>query len=411
MSVTITSLRGESITDSRNVPTLLVTVLASDGSIGTFAVPSGASTGIHEAHELRDDATSHGGVTHACELIATEISQALIGKDIFAQRDIDDTLRALDGTETKSRLGGNTLIGVSIAVAKTAAKASEKEVWQYLHDTYFPTRIAGFPRLYANLINGGKHATTPLAFQEYHVVPKVTSVTEAAALVSRIQEKLLEVSKSRFDSVVTGDEGGYALPLTDVRAPLALLEEVTQMLNIRDQVDFALDVASSSFYNEEHNTYHVGDADLDVTHMMHMYSELVRDFKLLSIEDPFAEEDFASFTALSSAIGNVMRVGDDLTTTSKERLTRAVTEKSVEALIIKPNQIGTLTETIETMQYAYEHDVKCIVSHRSGETLDDFIADLSYASGAFGIKLGARGPVEREAKYARLLAIESSVNQ
>ena len=247
MSVTITSLRGESIIDSRNVPTLLVTVLASDGSIGTFAVPSGASTGIHEAHELRDDGTSHGGVTRACELIATEISQALLGKDVFAQRDIDDTLRALDGTETKSRLGGNTLIGISIAVAKTAAKAAEKEVWQYLHDAYFPTRIAGFPRLYANLINGGKHATTPLAFQEYHVVPKVTSVTEAAALVSRIQEKLLEVSKSRFDSVVTGDEGGYALPLTDVRAPLALLQEVTEMLGVRDQVDFALDVASSSF--------------------------------------------------------------------------------------------------------------------------------------------------------------------
>ena len=142
-----------------------------------------------------------------------------------------------------------------------------------------------------------------------------------------------------------------------------------------------------------------------------MYDELVRDFKLLSIEDPFSEEDFASFTALPSAIGNVMRVGDDLTTTSKERLARAVAEKSVEALIIKPNQIGTLTETIETMQYAYEHDVKCIVSHRSGETLDDFIADLAYASGAFGIKLGARGPVEREAKYLRLLAIELSVTQ
>lgn len=411
MSITITSLRGESITDSRNVPTLLVTVLASDGSIGTFAVPSGASTGAHEAYELRDDGTAHGGVTHACEYISGEISQALIGKDIFNQQDIDDTLRKLDGTDTKSRLGGNTLIGVSIAVAKTASKASEKEVWEYLHDTYFSQRKTSFPRLYANLINGGKHATTPLAFQEYHVVPKVTSPRESSILIARIQEKLLEVASARFDSVVTGDEGGYALPLTDVVAPLTLLDEVVTGLGVREQVEFALDVASSSFYNTEKNTYHVGNDDLDVPAMMALYTDIEHTFKLLSIEDPFDEEDFDSFSALPTSIGNVLRVGDDLTTTNKERLLRALQEKSVDALIIKPNQIGTLSETIETMLCAYEHDIKCIISHRSGETLDDFIADLAYGSGAFGIKLGARGPLEREAKYSRLIAIENVINE
>lgn len=411
MSITITSLRGESITDSRNVPTLLVTVLASDGSIGTFAVPSGASTGAHEAYELRDDGTAHGGVTHACEYISGEISQALVGKDIFAQQDIDDTLRNLDGTENKSRLGGNTLIGISIAVAKTASKASEKEVWEYLHDTYFSQRKTSFPRLYANLINGGKHATTPLAFQEYHVVPKVTSPRESSILIARIQEKLLEVASARFDSVVTGDEGGYALPLTDVVAPLTLLDEVVTGLGVREQVEFALDVASSSFYDTEKNMYHVGNDDLDVPAMMALYAGIEHTFKLLSIEDPFDEEDFGSFSALPTSIGNVLRVGDDLTTTSKERLLRALQEKSVDSLIIKPNQIGTLSETIETMLCAYEHDIKCIISHRSGETLDDFIADLAYGSGAFGIKLGARGPLEREAKYSRLIAIENVINE
>ena len=411
MSITITSLRGESITDSRNVPTLLVTVLASDGSIGTFAVPSGASTGAHEAYELRDDGTAHCGVTHACEYISGEISQALIGKDIFNQQDIDDTLRKLDGTENKSRLGGNTLIGISIAVAKTASKASEKEVWEYLHDTYFSQRKTSFPRLYANLINGGKHATTPLAFQEYHVVPKVTSPRESSILIARIQENLLEVASTRFDSVVTGDEGGYALPLTDVVAPLVLLDEVVTGLGVREQVEFALDVASSSFYNTEKNTYHVGNDDLDIPAMMALYTDIEHTFKLLSIEDPFDEEDFGSFSALPNSIGNVLRVGDDLTTTSKERLLHALQEKSVDALIIKPNQIGTLSETIETMLCAYEHDIKCIISHRSGETLDDFIADLAYGSGAFGIKLGARGPAEREAKYSRLIAIENVINE
>lgn len=208
MTVTIASITGEIINDSRGVPTLSVTVTGSDGSKGTFSVPSGASTGIHEAHELRDDTTSHGNVTQALALLTTEIQEALVGKDIFAQKEIDTLLKDLDGTSTKSRLGGNTLIGVSIALCKAAAQANGKELFDYLHTYYFNEMKVSAPRLYANLINGGKHANTKLAFQEYHVVPKTTDMKEAQALITSIQEKVREVATTRFDSIVTGDEGG-----------------------------------------------------------------------------------------------------------------------------------------------------------------------------------------------------------
>lgn len=408
MSITIADVKGERIFDSRGVPTLRVTVVGSDGSTGSFSVPSGASTGANEAYELRDDATSRGDVTRAISLLESEIRDAILGKDITAQKEIDTQLCALDGTKNKHRLGGNTLIGVSIALLKAAAMSSGKEVWQYLHDTYFSTRVSAFPRLYANLINGGKHAATRLAFQEYHVVPKVTSVHESLDLISRIQNRLYEVAYERYGTVIIGDEGGYALPLDDVRDPLVLLEDVALELGIREQVDFALDVASSSFFTPSTGVYEMAGVTYTPQAMMDLYEAITAKHHLLSIEDPFQEEDFDSFTQMKDRIDGVLRVGDDLTTTNIERLTQAVENKSIDSLIIKPNQIGTLTETIETMLYAHAHNVSCIVSHRSGETLDDFIADLAYASGAYGIKAGARGPQEREAKYSRLLVIEAA---
>lgn len=409
MSITIAAIEGESILDSRGVPTLSVTVRGSDGSLGNFSVPSGASTGIHEAYELRDDGASHGGVNRALGLLHAEISDALVGMDLYDQQGIDDKLRTLDGTPNKMRLGGNTLIGVSIAVAKAAAAAEGSELWKFLHLKYFQDRETAFPRLYANLINGGKHAETKLAFQEYHIVPKSTVPHEALTLISRIQESLYQLCLDRFGVVSIGDEGGYALPLTDVEEPLKILLEVVTSLGVRDEVDFALDVAASSFFEQVADGYRVGGDIFTKDHMTELYQSFTKEYPLLSIEDPFHEEDFISFSELKKHIGTTLRVGDDLTTTSRDRLLQALENKSVDALIIKPNQIGTLTETIETMKSAHENGVACIVSHRSGETLDSFIADLAYASSAFGIKAGARGPEAREAKYDRLLAIESSL--
>jgi enolase len=405
MNITIASITGERITDSRGVPTLQVTVRGSDGSSGTFSVPSGASTGAHEAYELRDDGTSHGEVTQALHLLETEIQSALCGKNLFAQKEIDDLLLELDGTPNKKRLGGNTLIGVSIALAKAAAHAQGQEFWQYLHESYFKDRQAQTPRLYANLVNGGKHASTRLAFQEYHIVPKSTTASEAAALITMVQEALHVTIVNRYGVVSIGDEGGYALSCDDVAEPLTLLDDVTRTLGVRDKLDFALDVASSSFFDAGSRMYTIAEKAYSVEEMTKLYKNLVDTHDLLSIEDPFDEEDFASFTNLKQYIGRTMRVGDDLTTTNKERLMQAVKEGSVDALIIKPNQIGTLSETIETMLYAYANGIACIISHRSGETLDDAIVDLAYGSGAFGIKIGARGPKEREAKYSRLLAL------
>lgn len=401
--ITIDTIAGKQISDSRGNPTLSVEVRLSDGSKGVFDVPSGASTGVHEAHELRDDGTPQGGVARALELIENEVTALLQGANPFDQAEIDRKLIECDGTSAKDRLGGNTLIGVSIACAKAAAASRGVEVWEYLHASFFDQVPPSFPRLYANLINGGKHASTGLAFQEYHVVPKTQNIEEASALIADIQEKLGTIVAERFGTVARGDEGGYALPVEDVRIPLALLDEAARAIGVRDAVDMALDVAASSFWNGER--YVVGGAVYDEASMIELFKTLSASGGMLSIEDPFHEEAFDSFAHLRAGLPGVLVVGDDLTTTSDERLEKALEQGSVDALIIKPNQIGTLTETIETMKLARERGIRCIVSHRSGETLDAFIADLAYASGAFGIKLGARGPSEREAKYARLLAI------
>ncbi len=408
MTPTITSITGKMILDSRRNPTLSITVEGSDGSSGTFSVPSGASTGAHEAHELRDNNTPQGGVVRALSLLEEEIAPALIGNSLYAQNENDKAMITLDATPDKGRLGANTLIGVSVAIAKAAAASKGVEVWQYLHDTFFADRKAGFPRLYANLINGGKHAQTQLAFQEYHIVPKTTNMGEASSLIARIQERMSEDIIRQYGPVKRGDEGGFALPVSDVEKPLGLLRNAVFELGLQEQVDFALDVAASSFFDAGKREYVANGTSYNAQGLTDLYKYLSEKYNLLSIEDPFGEEDFASFASLPQFVGDTLRVGDDLTTTNKERLSHAIREKSIDAIIIKPNQIGTLTETVETMELAHANGLKCIVSHRSGETLDSFIADLAYASGAFGIKLGAHGPSEREAKYARLMAIEKA---
>ncbi len=405
MSVTITKVQGEAIVDSRSVPTLQVTVVGSDGSKGVFQVPSGASTGRNEAHELRDDATSHGGVTCAIEVIAKKIEPALLGLPLTEQRTVDELLIRLDGTEHKEVLGGNTLIGVSVALLKAAAQSEGVEVWQYLHDTYFAKLQVGSPRLYMNLINGGKHAKTSIAFQEYHVVPRSTSVTEALTQGTSIQEALHVHLVTKYQGVTVGDEGGYSFDVSSIEEPLRILKEVTESLSLLEEVDFALDVAASSLYDKERNAYYFDTRYYTRDELLEVYCHLVSMYPIVSIEDPFHEDDFESFAMLRAKCPSLIVVGDDLTTTNSTRLTMACDAKSINGIIIKPNQIGTLTETFETILSAESLGVRTIISHRSGETGDNFIADLAYAVGAFGIKAGARGPKEREAKYARLLAI------
>lgn len=404
MSATIKHIIGTTILDSRGNPTLSIEVECSDGSKGAFSVPSGASTGAHEAHELRDNETHHGSVIRALTHLEKDIAPQLVGFDVTDQEKIDRFLISLDGTPNKEHFGGNTLIGISIACIKAAAASEKQELWKYLNMNYFADRKPAFPRLYANLINGGKHVIgTDLAFQEYLVVPKTDNVAEASHIVREIQDRLDVVVTEQFGKVKKGDEGGYALPMRDVETPLQLLNDVLHYLKLRDRVDFALDVAASSFYKE--GNYLIGGVEYDEAGLVSLIENLAHQYGFLSIEDPFNEESFESFAELRERLPHILFVGDDLTTTNKERLATAISSKSISAIIIKPNQIGTLTETIETMKLAHDNDIKCIVSHRSGETMDTFIADLAYASAAFGIKLGAHGPKEREAKYERLKEI------
>ncbi|MFA6251571.1 MAG: phosphopyruvate hydratase [Candidatus Paceibacterota bacterium] len=410
MDKKITNITAEQILDSRQNPTLRVSVYVGD-VVGVFEVPSGASTGKYEACELRDDEGGKSGVSNAIEKIETIIKPALIGKEVDKQKEIDNIMIQLDGTPQKTNLGGNSMIGVSIACAKTAAKVMNMEVYEYLKTLAEITPSRKVPFLYFNLINGGKHAKTKLAFQEYHIVPQVETAEESVKISREIEEKLDEIILKEFGKPpVKGDEGGVALDVENVIVPLTLLEKAVIELGYQDKIKFALDVAASSFYDHDKGVYKFMGKDWANDEMINLYEQICDGFPMISTEDPLDEEDYIGFTILQERIGDIKLIGDDLTVTNTKRLQKAIDEKSIKGIIIKPNQIGTLSETLATMKLARENNIDCIVSHRSGETMDDFIGDLSCAFGCFGIKAGALGPKERNVKYERIIKITSRSN-
>ena len=394
MAIPITLVSATEIKDSRGKPTIKVVVEAG-GTSADFSVPSGASTGSLEARVLP--------VSQALENIDRVIAPALLGKDILDQQTVDKILLDLDGTENKSNLGGNAMIGVSIACAKTAAKAKGQEVFEYLRTLAEIKPSRQTPHLYMNLINGGKHAENNLAFQEYLIVPDTLNAEEALGMGMSIQNALKEIILGKLgqDSVVLGDEGGFAPKTSDVREPLRLLREAVKKSGCDGKVRLALDAAATSFYKD--GKYEV-EKIISKEELFEIYKLLTNEFNLISIEDPFEETDRSSFARL--AVENLtLVVGDDLTVTNQRLLEDALQSKSITAMIVKPNQIGTLTETLATMKLARENGLELIVSHRSGETHDDFIADLAYAFGTFGLKAGAPSKEERVVKYKRLITI------
>lgn len=401
----ITDIKGVEIRDSRGNPTIEVFVSAGD-IVASFQVPSGASTGKTEALELRDETT--GGMNKVISIIEETIKPRLVGYSIFNQQLIDDTLIVLDGTDNKTNLGGNTTIGVSIACAKCAAKAKGVEVYEYLR-TLIPKNIESkiAPYLYVNLINGGKHSHSELAFQEYHVVPQTLDVKEALSMTDKIINELEKIISNNGFALTKGDEGGYAISTPDVILPLKFLKEAVVNAGFDGQIKYALDVAADSFFNESDNTYKVGGENISKNDLVNIYKNICSTYDILSIEDPFYEEGFDDFREYQIELSPTFFVGDDLTTTNVERLKHANAENSIKGLIIKPNQIGTLSETINAIMYAQENDIKCIVSHRSGETMDNFIADLAVAYNCFGIKTGSPRAPERAVKYNRLVEIFS----
>ena len=407
MDKKITNIKAEQILDSRKNPTLKVSVYVGD-IVGSFEVPSGASTGKYEACELRDEASGKSGVMNAVNKINTEINEALVGIDVDQQKQIDDIMIKLDGTPQKTNLGGNSTIGVSIACAKTAAKVMNMEVYEYLRTLATITPSRKEPFLCFNLINGGKHAATRLAFQEFHIVPQVETSSESVEISRNIQTKLDDILEKEFGAVTKGDEGGVALDVEDVLTPFNLLRKATDELGYTDKIKFALDVASSSFYDNGSGMYKFKNKDWSSDEMINLYIKICNNFPMIFIEDPFDEEDFGSFKKLKENHKGLIVMGDDLTVTNKILLQKAIDLGSINAMIIKPNQIGTLTETLETMKLARENNIELIVSHRSGETDDNFIADLAYAFGCFGLKSGSPIKTERMVKYQRLIDISKN---
>lgn len=398
----ITKIEAVQILDSRGNPTISVRVFAGE-TFGEFAVPSGASTGLHEAVEKRDGDKNYFRALSVLKAIEgiSRIEDELTGINATKQAQIDQILKEIDGTSQKARLGANALIGVSIACAKLAANLLKQPLFEYLRTLDEIKSSQKVPYLFMNLINGGKHAQSKLAFQEYMIVSLSESVDEAlnfGTLILNDLKKLI-VQKLGPQSANIGDEGGFVLDTNQVILPLELLQEVIEKNNLTDKIKLALDIAASSFYQK--GQYLIGNKKLTSSKLLEEYVFLIKQFPIISIEDPFYEEDFDSFAGLLKQFKGLV-AGDDLTVTSSERLKQALDKKSINAIIIKPNQIGTLTETLKTMKLARDNNIECIISHRSGETNDDFIADLAFAFGCFGLKSGAPQRGERVAKYNRL---------
>ncbi len=411
MDTTIRQIRAREILDSRGNPTIETEVELAGGSRARASVPGGASTGQHEAKEARDgDPARFGGkgVQHAIAGIHTTIAPALAGMDALEQRAIDGCMLELDGTAQKERLGANAILSVSLAVARVAAQALRLPLFRYLGGV----GMHRLPCPMFNLINAGMHSDAPIDFQEFMIVPRgISNFSEALRCGSEVFHALGEALRSKGFSTAVGDEGGYAPALRSAQEVLDMLLTAICRAGYRpgEEVFLALDAAASTFYDENDRRYHLrksGNKALSSAELITLYAELVEGYPICSIEDGCAEDDWEGWSQLTRALSKrCMLVGDDLFVTNPLFLQRGIEQGIANAILIKPNQIGTLTETLDTMQLATSHAYTTIVSHRSGETIDSFIADLSLLSPF--IKAGAPSRGERLAKYNRLLEIAS----
>jgi enolase len=398
------------ILDSRGNPTVEVEVALDDGTLARAAVPSGASTGEHEAHELRDgDPLRFGGrgVEKAVSAVLDEIGPELVGMEAVDQRLVDQRLVDLDGTPAKSRLGANALLGVSLAVAKAAAESSGLELFRYVGGPN--AHVLPVPMM--NIINGGAHADTSVDVQEFMIAPVgADSFKEALRWGAEVYHALKSVLKAKKLATGLGDEGGFAPDLPGTRAALDLIAEAVEKTGyaLGRDIALALDVAATEFYADGGYSYE--GKKLSADEMSAVYESLVDDYPLLSIEDPLAEDDWDGWVSLTSSIGSkVQLVGDDLFVTNPERLDDGIARGAANALLVKVNQIGTLSETLDAVTLAQSSGYRCMMSHRSGETEDTTIADLAVATGCGQIKTGAPARSDRVAKYNQLLRIEEGL--
>ena len=394
------------ILDSRGNPTVEAEVHLDDFSVGIAGVPSGASTGVHEAHELRDGGDRYlgKGVLEAVKHVNEDIADKIVGFEADDQRVIDQTLIELDGTENKSKLGANAILGVSMAVAKAAAESSNLPLYRYIGGPN--AHLLPVPMM--NIVNGGAHADSGVDVQEFMIAPiGAETFAEALRLGAEVYHSLKSVVKSKGLSTGLGDEGGFAPSVGSTKEALDRIVEAIKKAGLEPGKDIALalDVASSEFYKD--GKYHFEGGEHTAEEMVKVYEDLISSYPIVSIEDPLQEDDWEGYTNLTAKIGDrVQIVGDDFFVTNPARLAKGIEEKAANALLVKVNQIGTLTETFDAVDLAHRAGYRTMMSHRSGETEDTTIADLAVALGCGQIKTGAPARSERVAKYNRLLRIE-----
>jgi enolase len=410
--VTIKTIKAREILDSRGNPTIEVQVELSDSATGIAAVPSGASTGKYEAVELRDgDKCRYGGlgVCKAVTNVNNRIAPALAGMVASEQANLDQRLLELDGTADKSNLGANAILGVSLATAKAAANSANLPLYRYLGGT--AAHLLPVPMM--NILNGGKHAADSTDFQEFMVVPAgATSFSQALQMGTEIYHSLKKAIKVKGLNTNVGDEGGFAPSLASNKQAIELILAAIDLAGYKsgDDCFIALDPAASSFYDDGKYILSKDGATLTSNEMITYYAKWVSSYPIVSIEDGLAEDDWSGWISLTSRLGKKVKlVGDDLYTTNLERLERGISQKASNAILIKPNQVGTLSETLATVKRAQQVGWTTIISHRSGETEDTTIADLAVAVGSGLIKTGAPCRSERVAKYNRLLKIEEEL--
>lgn len=405
----IVSIHAREILDSRGFPTVEVEILTANGIIGRAAVPSGASTGAHEAHELRDGDKNRylgKGVLSAVGNVNNEIAEALEGFDVFDQAGLDQKMIDLDGTKNKSRLGANAILGVSLAAAKAAAAEARLPLYKYVggvHSHQLPIPLM-------NVMNGGAHADNGVDIQEFMIVPRLQSFHETLRAGSEIFHHLKKILIEKKLTTSVGDEGGFAPALESNEQALDLLSSAVQKAGyaLGEDVFIALDVAATEFYKEGH--YEWEGRKISSSELIDIYASWVKKYPLVSIEDGLAEDDWKGWKELTLKLGHQTQlVGDDLFVTNIERVRRGVAEKCANALLVKVNQIGTLTETIQAVQFAQSSGYNTVMSHRSGETEDVTIADLAVALNCRQIKTGSLCRSERVAKYNQLLRIEEQL--
>lgn len=409
--INIKQIISREILDSRGNPTVEVDVVLDNNIVGRASVPSGASTGTFEAIELRDNNNNRflgKGVLKALSNIDSIIYPALKGKSPFDQEAIDKILISLDGTENKSNLGANAILAVSLAIAKAAAKASDLPLFRYLNPNKADYIM---PKPFMNIINGGAHADNAIEIQEFMIMPKnCSSIREAIRMGAEIFHNLKAILSSDGLSTNVGDEGGFA---PNFYHSQQAFEYITKAANhagykVGEDLTFALDCASSEFYKD--GLYHINNQQLNSQDLISYYRNLMNDYPINYIEDPMAENDFIGWQDLTKTMGsNLMIVGDDLFVTNKKFLANGINNKMANAILIKPNQIGTLTETLETIKMAKDSGYSAIISHRSGETEDTTIAHLAVATGVGYIKTGSLSRTDRLAKYNELIRIEEQV--